>query len=463
MTESTSEYKKRIEEIKQSIENEPYMAKMREDIAEGISKTGIRQATVEEQFQSVLDETTGKDIISAPEIILARDGAQTLGERLDSDKAEVTAQLAQTEQENKNYHSEFIKDLNIINPEHLNKWRAKRARMLDEDVKAKIAFWGDSITEGYYATYPLPLEAKRTKTFVGLLNQYYKNNVGDVGIGYAQTMVAGVTDETSEWSWDNGFIARQDAYTRTSIRSTIIGSVATLPFDGVGIDIVFIKAKFYGLAKIYIDDNYIKSVNLVTGTTTQVIHTETIDGLSDGNHTLKVEHETGSFLTIIGALPLKGNKGVITMNFARSGDRTDRLSLEESAFPNNTSVSLGLFDPDVVCIGYHTNDAGHNTGIGTYIERLSDFVDKALAQGSEVILIAQSAKRDTVLTSKTVAYRNAMRSVAIEKGVCMVDWTGRWLYGNEIDKIGDYLYDGDHYNEAGHQDMFEMLVRALEM
>ena len=107
MTESTSEYKKRIEEIKQSIENEPYMAKMREDIAEGISKTGIRQATVEEQFQSVLDETTGKDVISAPEVILARGGAQTLGERLDSEKAEVTAQLAQNEQE-----------INKLNPPH---------------------------------------------------------------------------------------------------------------------------------------------------------------------------------------------------------------------------------------------------------------------------------------------------------------------------------------------------------
>lgn len=95
MTESTSEYKKRIEEIKESIENEPYMAKMREDIAEGISKTGIRQATVEEQFQSVLDETTGKDVISAPELIAARNGELNLKTRLDKEKQEVTAQLAQ--------------------------------------------------------------------------------------------------------------------------------------------------------------------------------------------------------------------------------------------------------------------------------------------------------------------------------------------------------------------------------
>lgn len=99
MTESTNEYKKRIEEIKQSIENEPYMAKMREDIAEGISKTGIRQATVEEQFQAVLDETTGKDVISAPELIAARNGKSNLKTRLDDEHAEVTAQLAENTQQ----------------------------------------------------------------------------------------------------------------------------------------------------------------------------------------------------------------------------------------------------------------------------------------------------------------------------------------------------------------------------
>ena len=47
------------------------------------------------QFQSVLDETTGKDVISGPEIILARNGKSNLKTRLDEDHAQVTAQLAQ--------------------------------------------------------------------------------------------------------------------------------------------------------------------------------------------------------------------------------------------------------------------------------------------------------------------------------------------------------------------------------
>ena len=50
------------------------------------------------QFQSVLDETTDKDVISGPEVILARNGKSNLKTRLDEDHAQVTAQLAQTEQ-----------------------------------------------------------------------------------------------------------------------------------------------------------------------------------------------------------------------------------------------------------------------------------------------------------------------------------------------------------------------------
>ena len=47
------------------------------------------------QFQSVLDETTGKDVISGPEVILARNGKSNLKTRLDEDHAQVTTQLAQ--------------------------------------------------------------------------------------------------------------------------------------------------------------------------------------------------------------------------------------------------------------------------------------------------------------------------------------------------------------------------------
>ncbi|WP_373710500.1 SGNH/GDSL hydrolase family protein [Jeotgalibaca porci] len=69
-----------------------------EAISEDVEATIGRQDYVEEQFQDVLDETTGKDVISAPELIAARNGKSNLKTRLDGEHAQVTAQLQQTEQ-----------------------------------------------------------------------------------------------------------------------------------------------------------------------------------------------------------------------------------------------------------------------------------------------------------------------------------------------------------------------------
>ena len=59
------------------------------------NETKERQDTVETQFNSVQQELTDKDIMSAPEIIAARNGKNTLNERLDSEYQEVTTQLAE--------------------------------------------------------------------------------------------------------------------------------------------------------------------------------------------------------------------------------------------------------------------------------------------------------------------------------------------------------------------------------
>lgn len=71
------------------------LKKMDEVIAEATN----RQTDVESQLQEVIDNTTDKDVISAPEIIAARDGEANLKTRLDKEHREVTAQLAETEQQ----------------------------------------------------------------------------------------------------------------------------------------------------------------------------------------------------------------------------------------------------------------------------------------------------------------------------------------------------------------------------
>lgn len=85
------------------IKNAVYGREVREAIHDGVfranqiadgadikaDKTQIRQDAVEDFNTQVIQEMTDKDVISAPEIIEARNGEETLGDRLDSDFSKV--------------------------------------------------------------------------------------------------------------------------------------------------------------------------------------------------------------------------------------------------------------------------------------------------------------------------------------------------------------------------------------
>lgn len=101
MAETIEQYRTRIAQLKTSIENEPYMKNMRPDIAEGISKTGNRQAdievrqnTLEDDFVAVQQDASSTSP-SGAEVAVARAGFNSLDERLTTKEQEVNAQLAQ--------------------------------------------------------------------------------------------------------------------------------------------------------------------------------------------------------------------------------------------------------------------------------------------------------------------------------------------------------------------------------
>ena len=78
-----------------------------EAMSEDVVSTVARQGNVEGQFQEVIDNTTGKDVISAPELIAARNGEANLKARLDKEQQEVNAQLAHKGHKNKVTPEEF--------------------------------------------------------------------------------------------------------------------------------------------------------------------------------------------------------------------------------------------------------------------------------------------------------------------------------------------------------------------
>ena len=72
-----------------------YGEQVRESLASGLEAMSTDVVENGTQFQAVIDSTTGKAVISAPEIIVARDGEANLNARLDKENQAVSAQLAQ--------------------------------------------------------------------------------------------------------------------------------------------------------------------------------------------------------------------------------------------------------------------------------------------------------------------------------------------------------------------------------
>src|SRR5699024_11017438 len=114
------------------IRNKIYGKEVRESLASGLEavssdvvETVGRQNEVEGQFQDVIENTTDKDVISAPEIIAARNGESNLKARLDKEKNEVAAQLAQNvKRVGQVDYVELIKRHNKFNQMQLKKMNA---------------------------------------------------------------------------------------------------------------------------------------------------------------------------------------------------------------------------------------------------------------------------------------------------------------------------------------------------
>lgn len=155
MVETTDEYRNRINQLKTSIENEPYIKEMRSDIAEGISKTGNRQADIEVRQDKLEDDFVAvqQDASSASpsgaEVAVARGEYNTLDERLTEEEQKVTAQLADITDDGyliadmiglKKYNTEEEARLNVDNDNNAELLQG----FLDSGHKIKL-------NSGYYA------------------------------------------------------------------------------------------------------------------------------------------------------------------------------------------------------------------------------------------------------------------------------------------------------------------------
>ena len=349
----------------------------------------------------------------------------------------------------------------VYNADKLHAWRYKRAvQGAGVDSKLLIGLFSDSVGVGYYAASPMTNDAFEKKSFVGLLSEYYKTLIGDVGVGWKPCNP--VTTE-SYWTF-SGTWGDRGAYVVGGRQTLVAGAYATCPFNGTEVDLVLVKDPFGATAAgIYIDDVLNRTVNLdLDNAAKQLMYKVTIIGLSEGAHVIKIVNNATNYLVVCGLHERVGAKGVSVINLSRSGKTTEYLA-STASIPTSATQALGLFAYDLVIISYLLNDwaVATNVPIETYKTNLRNFIDIAMGNGSDVIMLAQGGCT-TFYSTGVSDYRDAMQEVALEKGVCFVDSTERWKYAIQTGHVTDYLADSVHPNLYGHYDIYKLLLGVLE-
>lgn len=128
--------------------------------------------------------------------------------------------------------------------------------------------------------------------------------------------------------------------------------------------------------------------------------------------------------------------------------------------------------PTIVFIQIGVNDAARNHTKEKFQSGLEELIDKLQASGAQVVLCSLTSlgeKHDGTnrIDAKLDEFADVARSVAKEKKVPLNDlrkaFVEHWKKNNPENKASGILtYDGNHFNDAGHQFVAEQMLKKLK-
>ncbi len=152
-------------------------------------------------------------------------------------------------------------------------------------------------------------------------------------------------------------------------------------------------------------------------------------------------------------------------NLAKGG-RSTKTFLNEGLWAKSLAVK-----PDVILIQFGHNDSHDpkqpeaTNAAGDYADYLRNFVDEARAAGAVPVLITPVQRRTKV--DSLLPYADAMRAVATEKQVALIDLHGSSgkLYGElgeaATAELEANAKDRTHFNEKGARAIAALVMKEL--
>lgn len=317
--------------------------------------------------------------------------------------------------------------------------------------QAHIAVFGDSVSQGAYATAPL-----YTNSWAGRLPTLLAADTGvSVGTGaipiYENYSTVTLDDRiTPSGTWAT---VQRGPY---AAASRLIGragsSPATMTFTATGryFRVYYSRESNSGNWSYTVDGG--SSVNSGAGSGTTLMQMLEIDAGTDTSHTIVLTGPTGgNFLYLHHVEAIRNpTSGVKVSRMALSDMRCSDLIL-------NTTVASSLgsatyVDPDLAIIGFGLNEALTGVTTATYRTNMDTLIDHLQTNTgcSVIIFIAPPPNPATIPEATWTNFRNEMLDIAADQGCGVVDISTRWV--SRAASLSLYS-DNVHPNNAGHADI----------
>jgi len=327
-------------------------------------------------------------------------------------------------------------------------WDEAYARQAAGAGQAHIVCFGDSVSQGYYATEPYYLNgwAGRIGTEFTARNGQATGTgvirtVEEFGLTDARTSSAGTwNSETSGGFFSQFFSANSSGDTYT------LGPITCTAFK-----IMYLTAPGGGTFTATIDGGAPTTYSCNAAAGVEFVE---LDAGASGSHTLVLAGDAGVAYPVAVEAVHNETTGVKVSRIALSGAECSELVVDATGI-SSRQCYLELA-PNLAIIAFGLNEALNGTTTATFKTHLTTLVTDMKALDSSVLIVASPPPNTSFISEVTWStFRVAMEEVADANDVGFLDLADYWTsYAANT----PYYFDNVHPSDAGHADYARIIA-----
>lgn len=343
------------------------------------------------------------------------------------------------------------------------KWRRAMARVRSGEANAKLAFIGDSTTEGVgttLRTQAFPQVVSTILTGQGLPAS--RTSIFGAGRTGAEATVSAFNARNPEVVLGSGWQVFNQPFSLGGSMFTNATNTNPITVTHAGIDtfdVYYERGSGYGTFDLAIDAGAATTVNANAAASVAMA---TISGVTAGTHALTIARVSGGTVNIIGIVAR--NSAVKTVDCLNMGcGSTTTQHWVDGAHAARPVLALPVVAPDMTFINLGINDRTPSYGpisLTAYRANLQALITAAKLTGDCALVVPIPSASSRQALAIQAQYNAVIESLGLLNGCPVLNMVDRWTSFDTVNGLG-FMSDVVHGTASGYAEEAQAHARLL--